>query len=272
MSLINEALKKAQRQRNDDPAALTAPIPGGGARVAKRGQPKSANTVLLLGSGALVLVVLSVVLTVYLLNRSDPTPPPVVARVQPVAPQVDPAAGITPPLLAPPPPLPESTKAPTETVTPPVAATPPPNPPTEAPKSSPPLPVETPTRVVETKSATVPVTPPRPAPLPPAPAPAPVTPQAAAPLATTPPATAPAPVAPAPAAPVKIDDRIATFVETLRITGVKAAGADSRVLMNDRVYRLNEIVDRTLGLRLINVEANSLTFSDANGANYVKHF
>lgn len=61
-------------------------------------------------------------------------------------------------------------------------------------------------------------------------------------------------------------------MDTLRIAGVKAGGAESRVLMNDRVYRLNDIVERTLGIRLIKVETNSLTFSDANGVTYVKFF
>lgn len=42
--------------------------------------------------------------------------------------------------------------------------------------------------------------------------------------------------------------------------------------MNDRVYRLNDIVERTLGVRLIKVETNSLTFSDANSVTYVKFF
>jgi hypothetical protein len=42
--------------------------------------------------------------------------------------------------------------------------------------------------------------------------------------------------------------------------------------MNDRVYRVNDIVERSLGVRLIKVEADNLTFSDANGFTYVKYF
>ena len=45
-----------------------------------------------------------------------------------------------------------------------------------------------------------------------------------------------------------------------------------RALMNDRVYRVNEIVERNFGLRLTKVEANSLTFTDASGVVYVKNF
>ena len=42
--------------------------------------------------------------------------------------------------------------------------------------------------------------------------------------------------------------------------------------MNERVYRVNDIVDRTLGIRLVKVAADSLTFSDPNGVSYVKGF
>jgi len=48
--------------------------------------------------------------------------------------------------------------------------------------------------------------------------------------------------------------------------------ADGRVLMNDRVYRVNDVVDRTLGIKLITVAVDTLTFADPNGVVYVKHF
>jgi hypothetical protein len=62
------------------------------------------------------------------------------------------------------------------------------------------------------------------------------------------------------------------YIDAMRITGVRPAGTDSRVLMNERVYRLNDIVERSLSLRLTKVEADHLTFTDASGANYVKYF
>jgi len=43
-------------------------------------------------------------------------------------------------------------------------------------------------------------------------------------------------------------------------------------LMNDRVFRVNDIVERTLGLKLIKVEPELLTFSDGNGMIYTKQF
>ncbi len=48
--------------------------------------------------------------------------------------------------------------------------------------------------------------------------------------------------------------------------------AEGKVLMNDRFYRVNDIVERKLGVRLITVAAESLTFADANGVTYVKYF
>ena len=42
--------------------------------------------------------------------------------------------------------------------------------------------------------------------------------------------------------------------------------------MNDRVYRVNDVVDRTLGVRLIHVATDGLTFSDAKGVSYTKNF
>jgi hypothetical protein len=42
--------------------------------------------------------------------------------------------------------------------------------------------------------------------------------------------------------------------------------------MNDRVYRVNDTVERTLGVKLTKVEADQLTFADDNGLVYVKSF
>lgn len=77
---------------------------------------------------------------------------------------------------------------------------------------------------------------------------------------------------PSAAAPLRPNERVTAFVEAVRVTGIRSSGAESRVLMNDRVYRVNDIVERTLGLRLVEVGADTLTFSDANGVKYVKNF
>ena len=72
MSLINDALKKAQKRQADE-AAEPVPMPGSGGRVAQRGQaanssPRS-NTVVLLGAGAVFLGVGALALRAGRLSR-----------------------------------------------------------------------------------------------------------------------------------------------------------------------------------------------------------
>lgn len=100
MSLINEALKKAKRQRHDDPTAPVPPVPGGGT-ITRRGQPRSAKSLILISAGAVVLVVLSVFFTVYLGNRAAP-PPLKVTNIKPPAPKTEPSPKpiVVPPVAA----------------------------------------------------------------------------------------------------------------------------------------------------------------------------
>src|SRR4051812_26879213 len=69
MSLINEALKKAQRQRSDQLPGMSP----GGRMESRTGQPMRTQSVVLIAAGAAVLVVFSVLITVYLVNKG-PTP------------------------------------------------------------------------------------------------------------------------------------------------------------------------------------------------------
>ena len=72
-----------------------------------------------------------------------------------------------------------------------------------------------------------------------------------------------------PAAP-KQDYRILAYIDKLKVIGIRAAGGESKVLMSGRVYRLNDIVDYELGIRLTGVGATTLTFLDENGVAYTK--
>ena len=96
----------------------------------------------------------------------------------------------------------------------------------------------------------------------------------AAEVAPAPPAAQPAPPVPTPppdpAAEKK--SRIFAFIESMHIAGVRLAGDDSKVLMNDHVYRVNSLVNMELGLRLAGVKGDVLTFVDENGAVYTKTF
>ena len=45
----------------------------------------------------------------------------------------------------------------------------------------------------------------------------------------------------------------------------------TKVLMNDHIVRVNEIVDRETGLRLVKIEDDMLIFKDAKGTLYTKN-
>jgi hypothetical protein len=101
----------------------------------------------------------------------------------------------------------------------------------------------------------------------------------AEPLSTAEPVAAPAPVtklavAEAPALPQspRPDPRVHAFLDTLRVTGIRASATDPRVSMNDRVFRLNDIVDRNLELRIIGIAPEGPTFIDPNGVVYQTQF
>lgn len=235
MSLINEALKKAQRSRSGDPAD-SAGMAVGEMLVAKRRPPTSARMMLLYAAGGLVAFVLCVVGTVYFLNRPAAQPATPAPAIKPVA---NAPAPVTAPVVS----LPTPSPAATPPAPKPAAAT---------------TPEPAPVAVVDKPAPAPAVTP----------APRPVTP----PVAVIP---DPVPAAPAlrPAPAANADERVQLYLETVRITAVRALGGpDSRVMMNDRVYRVNDIVDRNLSLRLTKVEASQLTFTDANGVPYIKYF
>jgi hypothetical protein len=89
-------------------------------------------------------------------------------------------------------------------------------------------------------------------------------------MPVSPPAQDPATSAMSAETAAKLQEQIHAYLDSLKVGGAFVAGG--RVLLNDKVYRLHEIVERTLQLRLIKVESNALTFSDANGATYVRYF
>ena len=61
-------------------------------------------------------------------------------------------------------------------------------------------------------------------------------------------------------------------IEHYKVGGIRVSGTESKVLMNDRVYRINDIVDHELGIRLTGIETKALTFEDARGAVFTRNF
>ena len=197
MSLINEALKKAQRQRTDPntapvPAAEPARATGGTAvRIAKRRPPMPARTLMILitGGGAVFLMACVLIFIYCTVDKATVTKAMhPFSHTQVKKPEPTPAAipSVVLPPIAPPIPIPEPIRQ--ESV---------------APVSNP---------------------------------------------------------------------QVESFLSTLRVAGVRASETDPKVIMNDRIFRLNEIVDRATGLRLTHVDASTIEFTDARGFKYTKLF
>ncbi|MFA6962060.1 MAG: hypothetical protein WC205_14995 [Opitutaceae bacterium] len=240
MSLINEALKKAQRQRTEDPVATPPPSPSTPtlsgiqlARIPKRKTPLPASTLLLLlGGGFAVLLMGGIFAVVFLVP--DKTPPPVIKTT-----------AVTPPSQVSPITTPVTPVTPVSPVAPitPVATTPPtvdttPEPPVVSVKL-PPIVTPSPTPPVEVAPV-----------IPPTPTPPPVT-EVKVPVA---------------------NPKVYEFLEALRVSGIRVSATDPKVIMNDRVFRLNDVVDKPTHLRLTRVDASSLTFTDDKGFEYQKSF
>ncbi len=224
MSLINEALKKAQRRQHEQQAA--AGTESGEGSMRSRPKPSTAQTWIVIGAGAATLVVVSVVITVVLLNRPSDQPER------------------TPIAKAAPPPVSAEMSSP-------VIVAPMVSKPAETPASSGALATggaELPAVAVADSGATTPIG------------------------ATEVPAAPPTPIAIPPIAGPTVTEQVQAFVDAIRVTGIRSSGADSKVLMNDRVYRVNDVVDRGLGVKLVRVESNRLVFADADGMTYEKSF
>lgn len=270
MSLINEALKKAQRQRMEDPvvtpdtansAPSSVPADRGAAvpRVAKRRPPMPARTQVILLAGSLALAAMGGALAFVFLGTDDAVAPaaksPLPVQQPPAAP---PVATANPPVASP------ATAAPD---TPPpevkVAFVPPPAPASDAKPPSPALDTPAPVTAIPSPPPAV-VASPTPA----------GTSTAATPVQTPPTPPAPMTTSPAASTPAKpvANPKVWEFLETLRISGIRMSPTDPKVIMNDRVYRLNDLVDRTTQLRLLRVEPSLLVFIDGNGFEYLKSF
>jgi hypothetical protein len=249
MSLINDALKKAARQRAHENDVIP-PMPGGGQSYRyPQSQPKKTQTMVLIVGAAVALVAVSVVITGVMMNKAPDTKTPAVTKAVP-----DAVASQEAPKIV----VQAAPAAALQTAAPIVV------------HSAPPEPVQSATVAVALPQATPVARVPSPTALPkPASTPEAIVQEAPPPTAA--PALAAAPVA----APVTISvhsDAVQTIVDNYHISGVRAVGAGSKALVEGHVYKLNDFVDRTLGLKLVQVEEDRLTFVDKAGNTYVKTF
>ncbi|HZL45468.1 MAG TPA: hypothetical protein VFC28_04515 [Opitutaceae bacterium] len=262
MSLINDALKKAQKLQTEQPAAVRL-APAAPFSVRAAGRPSavmSFERILLVVVTLVVVVVGATAVAVLLLRRSDRSPVAKAAQLATPAPARSPAAATAP----------ANVSADTTTV-----AAPPAGPAVSAAPATPTATREpVPAPMVSVSAAGPPAA---------ATAPAAVSPPAPAGPAVAinfgpPPSPAHSDVESAPARAARSAQAatkpvlIRILLENARVAGVRVAGDDSKVLMNDRVYRVNDVVNVELGLRLTGVGTSALTFVDEDGRVYTKTF
>jgi hypothetical protein len=318
MSLINDALKKAQQLQTQGQAHSTgstgSPQASSGQAPSNPGVTPNAPVVtdspqassggdrsmpgqifMLLAFGAGALIAVSVLATVYLLRR--PAAPVVVQAPAVLSPTVAatsvgaqaPAAPALPVLHSPEPfrqaQGPEPVEGPVERGEgggSPAVSLPAPSLPAVSlsnPSNGPVAPEKpTPVPSINAPTLALPQTIPPPTPgeiIAPISAPAIAKLPAPPPATVTAPITAPTlspPAGPALLDPSKPDPKILAYIDALQIAGIRVSDTGSKVLMNDRVFRENEIVDHLLGLRLKKVESDTLTFVDERGVIYTKNF
>ncbi len=255
MSLINDALKKAQRQRGDESAP--EPLPAERGPAPRRGS-SSGGPNLMLGAGVGIVAACAIIVTVVVLMRQGEAPPAVTPVV--AAPKSEPVptvAGVADP--GPASPRPATTQS-------------------ASPESAPASQVSGPSPQVsnpssQTQAPTVQTPDPRPQTPTPDSATGPINvPDLTLGGSTLPAAPAPATGIGGPSPEAGQNKAILTWLSTLRVAGIRPAGADSKVLMNDRVYKLNDVVDYSLGLKLTGIAIKQLTFVDEKGVSYVKSF
>lgn len=66
------------------------------------------------------------------------------------------------------------------------------------------------------------------------------------------------------------DYKIQDLIDEMQVLGYRSAGMNSRLLMNGRVYKINDLVNNEHGLRFIGSDGESLVFETPSGYRYRK--
>ena len=85
----------------------------------------------------------------------------------------------------------------------------------------------------------------------------------------------PLPALPPPPPPIRVnrpDPDVVAYVNTLNVRGIRIADGESKVLMNNKVYKTGEIVNYDLNLKLSEVSGKELIFEDVQGNTYIAGF
>lgn len=71
---------------------------------------------------------------------------------------------------------------------------------------------------------------------------------------------------------LKPDPQIIAYIGDLKITAIRMAGKDSKIFINNRVYRLNSTINRQLKIKILKIDPQRIVFIDNVGIKYTKHF
>ncbi len=65
---------------------------------------------------------------------------------------------------------------------------------------------------------------------------------------------------------------IAAYLDSLYVGAVKSAGRNSKVVLNNKVYRPNSMVSSEFNLRVLEIHPQEIIFIDDAGTQYIKYF
>ncbi len=89
--------------------------------------------------------------------------------------------------------------------------------------------------------------------------------------ATTPAATLPS-VQPDPKPVPKPDKQVMAYIRMLNVNAVRMAGKDSKVFMNNEIFRLNSTINSELQIKILKINPKQIVFIDNAGIKYIKRF
>lgn len=69
---------------------------------------------------------------------------------------------------------------------------------------------------------------------------------------------------------IEPNQEIINWLSEAKVTGVRLAGDDSKAIINNKAYATDELVHYSLGIQLIAIQESRLLFQDANGKRYMK--
>ena len=62
------------------------------------------------------------------------------------------------------------------------------------------------------------------------------------------------------------------FLDEINVRGVKLAGENSKVLMNNKVFRVHNTVNNEFMLKIMEIKQHEIVFVDHAGVTYTKFF